>query len=191
MPRRTSGEAPYYIYALTEPITKIIRYVGASNQPQRRYWEHWSHGNIEKSRKGHWIEALKTINRRPGLILLERVEPGEDWRIREAYWIHLHEETIYNHYSSGDVNQRLDPSPLKGRRASRKLNDSRPKIRRGGWTLNDQQRKEISERVRIPDEVEDRIQALLSAGLSSRQIGNIIGVSKSTVNNVRKRNANN
>lgn len=47
----------YYLYALFDPNLKIPKYIGISNNPERRFKEHLEDvGNTKKTR---WIKSLK------------------------------------------------------------------------------------------------------------------------------------
>ena len=62
-----------YIYALIDPITKEICYVGKTNNPQSRYAQHTSNpenwtGNGGKS---VWVDSLNQINELPVMYVLD------------------------------------------------------------------------------------------------------------------------
>lgn len=81
------------IYALCEPgvdpndpATWIgqIRYVGKTNNPKKRRWDHEQpHGaNVHRV---NWIRTLRSRGQRPVLVILEECLMGA-WREREVYW---------------------------------------------------------------------------------------------------------
>lgn len=79
-----------YIYALTDPETDDIRYVGkTARDPHRRLWEHNDRSGVSNNRKGkltkvnEWIESLEDG---PGLLVLE--EHPSSLEESEARWIH-------------------------------------------------------------------------------------------------------
>lgn len=73
------------IYALTEP-TGEIRYVGFAVDAGKRYLTHWNEG-VKRTHKNAWLRSLRARGMRPGLVTLEALQPGDDWRLRERHWI--------------------------------------------------------------------------------------------------------
>jgi len=73
-----------YIYALRDPITKITRYIGKTNDLYKRYHEHNTRKGITK--KDKWIAKLKDEGEIPIFEILE--ECNEDnWHIKEREYI--------------------------------------------------------------------------------------------------------
>ena len=81
IPESGSGQ---YIYALHDPFTRKVFYVGRSNNPGRRYVEHVNElGRTDKSRV---IQQLGQFNALPFMTILE--ECGrENVHQRERFWI--------------------------------------------------------------------------------------------------------
>lgn len=78
-----------FIYALECPTTGEIRYVGKSNNPKNRYYEHLrERGN---SYKCNWIQSLIKNGLKPELIIIEVVN-SDIWKERECYWINYYKE---------------------------------------------------------------------------------------------------
>jgi hypothetical protein len=77
--------APAFIYALVDPRTNAIRYVGKANDPHVRLEDHvgLEGGNAAKHA---WIVELLDAGVRPEARILEVVRDGR-WGEREAYWI--------------------------------------------------------------------------------------------------------
>lgn len=74
----------WYIYALADPRTSEVRYVGATNNPRRRYTDHLNENNRKEVYKHRWISGLRGIGMRPRMLILEegkgsRVEPERWW----------------------------------------------------------------------------------------------------------------
>lgn len=67
---------PVYIYALTEPRSLLIRYVGKSSDPEHRLSSHMSGSASYRVRA--WVAELKAHGERPRVRILLRVNPGED-----------------------------------------------------------------------------------------------------------------
>jgi hypothetical protein len=73
------------IYALIDPNTNLIRYVGKTDYPlEFRLKQHCS--KKSKTHKWNWIKGLMQNNQKPVISLIEDV--SEDmWQERECYWI--------------------------------------------------------------------------------------------------------
>lgn len=76
------------IYALTQPGTEEIKYVGKTNyELKRRLTEHIKTGRKKKKNyKESWISSLLKQNLEPKIILIDEVENSE-WEFWEKYWI--------------------------------------------------------------------------------------------------------
>lgn len=75
-----------YIYALQDPITDEIRYVGKSINPEERLKYHIKHLKREANTwKSRWITKLLNQGLSPQLIILEEVVGR--WQEAEMFWI--------------------------------------------------------------------------------------------------------
>jgi hypothetical protein len=86
------------IYALSEPGTMNIRYVGKSIVPQRRYLSHLSRARTTTS-NSHvhtWIRSLLNKNTKPDFIILEEVPSHESWQQAEIKWIKHYRDLGYD-----------------------------------------------------------------------------------------------
>jgi hypothetical protein len=129
---------PTIIYALIDPLTGEIRYVGKTiSTPSQRLAVH-----LYYARKNHrtgcarWLKRLSDVGLRPEIYVLQTAH--EDWQEVERFWIaKLRQDgvSLLNHTAGGDglneyshtetaranmrESQRLryatNPSPLKGR----------------------------------------------------------------------------
>jgi len=77
-----------YIYALVDPFTSIVRYVGKSNNPNARLRRHIKDGkdNTKSDHKTNWIAKIIRLGKIPELRILEICDYN-NWKIRERYWI--------------------------------------------------------------------------------------------------------
>ena len=78
-----------YIYALKCPKTNVIKYIGKSHVPKRRYIEHLSKSRSDKCKSiplYEWINELLSSNLKPVLEILEECE-SEIWKKKEKEWI--------------------------------------------------------------------------------------------------------
>lgn len=72
-----------FIYALVDPHTDAVRYVGKTENVAGRFQAHC--GERGSSHKHRWIAQLRREGLKPVLNLLE--ECGDDWPTRERFWI--------------------------------------------------------------------------------------------------------
>ncbi len=72
-----------FIYALCEPGTRTIRYIGKADCPTRRLLHHWAQSRKTKTYLGSWIRSLTS---RPALIILAEV-PVSCWAKEECRYI--------------------------------------------------------------------------------------------------------
>jgi hypothetical protein len=78
-----------YIYALCDPVTMRIRYVGKSNNPNERFSSHLSERSLKvKNEKNAWIKSLLEQGMKPVMIILQEVTHG-CWAEAERAWICL------------------------------------------------------------------------------------------------------
>lgn len=81
-----------YIYALLDPDTKEIRYIGKANDPENRLAQHVYHCWYEvgtpstDTPKEAWIRSLRQQNKQPDMEILEEVPRAQSWRW-ERKWI--------------------------------------------------------------------------------------------------------
>jgi len=71
------------IYALCEPATNLVRYIGATTDIIERTRKHWSGGDDST---GEWVRGLREKSLLPGAMILEMVS-DEDAVVAETKWI--------------------------------------------------------------------------------------------------------
>lgn len=84
-----NAERPVYIYALCDPDTIAIRYVGKTVSPKTRVSSHMNNRNGTKygmNPRENWLDKLKSEGKRPLLIILEETNEQE-WQEKEREWI--------------------------------------------------------------------------------------------------------
>ena len=86
---------PYTVYALVDPLTDVVRYVGMTNNLPRRIVEHFSLRGSNLMLKA-WIAGLAIAGYVPVVKVLEVCERKEVAALREAAHIATHEDTVYN-----------------------------------------------------------------------------------------------
>lgn len=120
-----SMSVPVTIYALLDPRSKHVRYVGKTGcKPEKRLTEHIRksfNGPLTRTRKSRWLRELREAKLEPEMVVLE-VTTQEDWAARERYWI--------SHYRVGgaDLLNVCDggEGPASAEEISRSLKGRRP-----------------------------------------------------------------
>jgi hypothetical protein len=80
--------APWLIYSLVDPRDHNVRYIGRTNEPQKRFTQHLNSLYIDNPAKYSWIQDLKKHNLLPRMEILEGVNGTmKDAGIRENAWI--------------------------------------------------------------------------------------------------------
>lgn len=75
-----------FIYALCEPGTRTIRYIGKAHDPQHRLRKHLCRSIKGKNHLGAWLSKLKIQNQIPDLLILKSV-PTSEWEWWERSYI--------------------------------------------------------------------------------------------------------
>lgn len=76
----------FTIYALVDPRTNCIQYIGQTHDTRERYSSHCNPRRGERSPRAKWIRALRRRGLRPALVELEVVEETAASTI-EHFWI--------------------------------------------------------------------------------------------------------
>lgn len=77
-----------FIYALCEPETGKIRYVGKANNPKRRFRRHLRETIGQETHTGRWIKLLASNGEKPELEILDEV-PDSQWSFWEREYIRV------------------------------------------------------------------------------------------------------
>ena len=75
-----------FIYTLSNPITKEVRYIGKTVNIKDRYRQHIGKRLLDNSHKNNWISSLINAGLQPIIEVLDIVEHSE-WEFWEKYWI--------------------------------------------------------------------------------------------------------
>lgn len=76
-----------FIYALADPRTEAVRYVGQTSNGMRRPRYHFSPSKSSGgTHSGNWIKSLRSVGLRPSVRILEEV-PVDDLNLAEMFWI--------------------------------------------------------------------------------------------------------
>lgn len=85
-----------YIYALLDPLTNEIRYIGKTQNINRRYKQHINLNNIKThTHRDNWIKKLINNNLYPIIEVLDEV-PEDNWQFWEIHWIALIKSWEFN-----------------------------------------------------------------------------------------------
>ena len=79
----------YFVYALTDPRTGTVAYVGITNNAYERFKQHISYRD-NNGKKHAWIQQLQQEKVMPAMKILEIVEDEETALNRERYWINYY-----------------------------------------------------------------------------------------------------
>lgn len=82
-------EGVVFIYALCDPDTNDIRYIGKSINPKSRFYGHVQ--ERQNTHKGNWIESLIRKEKVPVMKILEEAT-FDNWEDRERYYIKYYRE---------------------------------------------------------------------------------------------------
>ena len=77
----------YSVYTLADPRTKEVRYVGVTNNPEKRYKSHLT-ATYDSDEKKAWIEELANAGVLPLLVVVERDKSKPEAYALEASWMH-------------------------------------------------------------------------------------------------------
>lgn len=73
------------IYALICPLDGNVKYVGKSNNPEKRLKDHCLDFRCMDLHKANWIRLLRSKKEKPILIILDEVRIW-DWQFWEEFW---------------------------------------------------------------------------------------------------------
>ena len=91
-----------YIYALIDPRTDEIRYIGKADDPFKRLKGHLKFSRLGcNSHKNNWIKSLIKIGLIPALKILEKV-PYSEWEQKEQHYIKLFKSNLTNLTDGGE-----------------------------------------------------------------------------------------
>lgn len=76
-----------YIYALCDPDSGDVRYVGQTLTPEKRLSEHLT--DKYPCRKTKWIAELRVTGKRPVMRILTTCAPGDRFRVETEWLVRL------------------------------------------------------------------------------------------------------
>lgn len=129
------GKRCTYIYSLTDPITKQVRYIGKTVSPlYTRLSGHMCEAHrpgTSRTHKRNWLKSLANRGLMPIIEVVETIPPNGDWESAERYYI---EQLRYWGYNLLNVMDGGDGASIghkqsattKWRRSQKLLNRPRP-----------------------------------------------------------------
>lgn len=80
-----------FIYALIDPNTNQVRYVGKSDNPEKRLSRHLGFFEPKSTHKQNWLKSLMENHQEPILKILEEVDQPV-WKDAERKWIKFYKD---------------------------------------------------------------------------------------------------
>lgn len=209
--REPSDEKPAQIYALIDPFTDEVRYIGKSIRPKERLTNECN--EKANTHRGHWIQSIIARGSRPKQVILEVVPDGVSWQERERYWIQEGRRRgwkLVNGTSGGDGVPDLCPEAkekmLKTWTGRKHRPETLEKIGRAskGRTHNQQYKeymrrimsvREFSEQHRarlseankkFTDDQVREIRDLLACGAKVKDVAVMYGAHRTTISKIKK-----
>jgi len=99
------------IYALVDPETEQVRYIGKSLHPESRFNAHMH--DHTRSQKGDWIQGLIKRGLVPEMRIVEEV-PRDQGEMREIYWMNYYKEQGHSitNVINNQSGERAQPKPF-------------------------------------------------------------------------------
>lgn len=104
-----------YVYALCEPETRVLRYIGRSKNPSRRLTDHIQEIKRYDNRKTRWLKQLLENYQIPEIIILEETNKTE-CAFWEEYYVDLFRSwnfDLFNTYNNFNKNYCHEESAKK------------------------------------------------------------------------------
>ncbi len=206
------GIMAIYIYALRDPFTDEIRYIGKSIRPRERLANQCN----EKSNthRCHWIQSVLARGSKPIQEILEVLPDDANWQDIEKKWIAYGRSAGWNLTNStdggdgvlnisGESKERMiktwkgrkhrPESLLKIGQASKGRKFSEETLKRKsekmkGRIISSEHRAKLSSAIRklTGDQVKE-IRHLLASGVKQYEIAQLYGVNKGTISNIHRK----
>lgn len=178
---RTTTYRFSYIYALLDPNTKQIRYVGKSNNPRGRLSDHISEAKNIRTHRHNWIKSLYPLE--PELKILEECLES-NWAERERWWIAHFKSKGHPLTNSTDGGEGVTWTPelreriaqsRRGTTASPETKAKMSKTRKGRPLTEEQRQKRIGRKTwitkgsKLPEEMRIKISIGIKKSWETRE----------------------
>lgn len=201
-----------YIYALIDPRTGEVRYIGKSHRPCERLANHLNDRSI--CHRTNWLRSLVAAGLKPTLKILAEAYPSSSWQAAERAWIQYAREQgwpLTNGTDGGDGVPGLSPetrerivAASRGRKPSpetrarigkaskgRKHTEAYKQFMRQRMSVRvftEEHRQRISDSSRrFSDEEAEQIRNRITAGETAKAVATDLGVSRRVVFEVKHR----
>jgi len=92
-----------FIYILVCPIDGMVKYVGKSNNPDKRLRDHMLDFRCMDIHKAMWVRNLKSQKMKPELIVIDEVNLF-DWKYWESFWCEYYKSLGFKLFNSRSRN---------------------------------------------------------------------------------------
>lgn len=191
-----------HIYALIDPRTYKIRYIGKANKPNNRHNEHSSRFH-ENNHRTHWLVQLQNLGFRALLYVIEECNEFS-WQERERYWIKYYRELgcdLVNATDGGEgltnASQETKDKIRKAKIGTTKSEETKLKMSRSqkGRVITEDHKNKLSVAAlganngasKLTDQDVLLMRGLFSEGINCPTVARIYGIHRSTVNGIKAR----
>ncbi len=116
-----------FIYALVDPVTDKIRYIGKTKSPTKRVADHLC--TREKNHRGCWIRSLKERGLAPRFQILSEV-PEDRWQMWERGYIEIYRQAGFDLVNETDGGDGVSSGTILSTETKRKMSlGQRGKVR--------------------------------------------------------------
>lgn len=92
-----------FIYILICPMDGFVKYVGKSNNPEKRLKDHLLDFRCMDLHKAMWLKELRTKKIKPRLEVIDEVDSFE-WKEKESFWCKYFKGYGYTLFNSRSKN---------------------------------------------------------------------------------------
>lgn len=121
-----------FIYALADPDTQEVRYIGKADNPQKRLKRHIAQYEPKATHKSNWIRSLLDQGKTPALLVLEEA-PRESWQECERKWITHYKgkgARLTNTTAGGEGGKTLSAATLSPEERARRSQSARERMQK-------------------------------------------------------------